>query len=786
MVKRVTESNEISPNSIEQFNEELKPHSIRSTFIVEEIPKGYLGKGLAIIPEGNLNEFGLQESDIIEISADAESSRKTYARIMSGPNDFYSYLKPLNEKTQVYPQIQLDFNTRKNAEVKIGDIIKIRKIIDCPAAKTVILVPENPEKDVFQDFKAFKDYITGRVISKMDDIWIPSYIEGANSVQTPSSNPSTKSFDIYFTVFYHDPKGRDAPAVIIDKNTVVKIRKIAISSTDHVFNEKIYLEDVGGMRKAKEALLEVISVIVNESEFIQKTGLKFTNSVLISGPSGCGKTYLSKAVVNEFPVCYYYINAPEIAGEKPTLAPEDLRKIFEEAEDCGPSIILIDEVEALATNREDLRFDSIMRNIVTQFLHLMESISGKHNVFIIGTTNKPQSIDSSFLSQNRFGKEIKVSPPKVDERREILQIFMNKMEIIDKNNFDIKEIAEHTYGFTGGDLHHLFQAAFIEKLKRNGMYERFLKSRFSYHVLKDQISLGTEDLLYVVREKIVKPTILRNFVTETPKINFSQVGGMEDIKKLLELNIKNPLKHPELYKRYGVRSFKGLLLHGPPGCGKTLLVKALASEADMNFISIKGAEVLNHWLGESEAAVREIFAKAKESAPCIIFFDELDAVSAERGELGNVHSDRVTAQLLTELDGIEDRKDVICIGATNRIDVVDKAIMRPGRLYPVIEIPLPTEKDRKQIFEIYVKTKPLSSDVNLTEIAQLTENFNGAMIEEVCNEAGLIVIKKYLAEKLKNPMVPYPPISRTEFLEAINEIKTRVKMTSTLKGNFYS
>lgn len=747
---------------------------LNSQFIVEDIPHNLSGKGIVLIYEDDLKRFNLKDKDYIEVIG----NRKTYAQISKKTNELIldKGIKLPNDK---FPKIQMDFSVRKNCEVKIGETVKIRRVTNrIRAAKLVVLLADNAEyKTYTNDFKSFKKSMMGRVLKKGDEIWMPSTLPKKDSIYTPPTNPA----DVYFTVFFCNPKGRDVP-VVIDSETVIKVKKSPVNY-DLILTEDVYLDEVGGMKKAKDSLMEIAGIAVNESEFVNRTGIDFTNCVLLSGPSGCGKTLLAKAIVNEFPVSYFIVNGPEVAGEKPSEAPEELKKIFEDAKYASPSIIIIDQVEALATNREDLRFDSVMRNIVTQFSHLLETISKTNNVFVIATTNKPESIDSTFMTQSRFGKEIKIGPPKKEERIEILKIMAKTKDIVDEENVDFNLIAENTYGFSGGDLNLLFQSAFIEKLRRIGLYERFVKSKLSYTLLRDKVSLTTEDFMYVLNNRLVKPTILRTYSIENPKISFEQVGGLKEAKRILKENIQYPQLYPEIYKHYNLTGFKGLLLYGPPGCGKTLLVKALASESNMNFISIKGAEILNHWLGESEAAVREIFSKAKESAPCIVFFDELDAVATRRGVEGNVHSDRVTAQILTELDGIEEIKNVICIGATNRLDIIDPAIMRPGRLYPLVEIALPNEEDRKEILNIYLKNKPVAPDVKVDDIVAKTDGFNGAELEKICSQAAMNAIRKYIDAKEKGAKIELPLITMTEFNEAIKELHDKLK--PNIKSNLY-
>ncbi|MHA1339419.1 MAG: AAA family ATPase [Promethearchaeota archaeon] len=749
--------------------------------IVKDCPRRFVGEGIGLLDRNSMLKLKLKLNDIVKVKA----KHTGFIRIMElddsikiqGVNPIPQFSSQKFRKNALKkPILYLDPNIQKNLYIKKGDIVEIEKIEEqIPFAKIVyFLVQKKNFEELKQRYSFIKNKLIGRVIKKGQEIWIREFFKDeGEEIHTPPSH----MIDLSIVVFFHRPHPKGIP-IIIGKDTILKFKPASSIDNENILQEEVYLEDVGGLKKEKTQLMEMVGVIANESDFMQKTGIKYSNAVMITGPPGCGKSLLTKAVINEFPVNYFYISGSEIASEKPSEGPEDLQNIFADAEDIAPSVIVIDEVEVLATDREDLRFDSIMRNLVSQFLHLVDQYANKPNILLIGLSNMPETIDKAFFSYTRFGKEIKILPPKKNDRVEILKIMARNINVIDYKNVDFEIIAENTYGFSGSDLNLLIQKTFFEKLKKLGYHERFIHSRLSYQILKEKIKLKTEDFMDVLEKKLVLPSILREYAIETPKITYDQVGGLKEAKKILRENIEYPIKYPELFKHYNIEGFKGLLLYGPPGCGKTLLVKALASESNMNFISIKGAEVLNHWLGESEAAVREIFAKAKESAPCIIFFDELDAIATERGVEGNVHSDRVTAQLLTELDGIEEIKNVICIGATNRIDIIDPAIMRPGRLYPVIEIPLPDAEARREIFEIYLKNKPLDKDVSLDLLVTQTEGFNGAEIEEICNQAAIIAIRHFLEkndEKLpsidKNNL---PPIKLEDFFEAIKELKKSI------------
>jgi len=751
--------------------------------LIKDSPKNFIGEGVGLLDKNVFEKFNLKPNEIICIKSKnigfiriiEMNENNPPPRINLTTYDFQEHVK--------IPILYLDPSIQKNLYIKKGQIVIIEKINQqIPNADIIyFLVQSNNYNEVKDNYKFIKNKLKGRVLKKGQEVWIKDFFREKNDeIHTPPSH----MIDLSLITFFHKPHPKNLP-VIVSENTILKFKAVSSIDIENILLEEIYLDDIGGLKKEKNQLMEMVGTIVNEYNFMDQTGLKYTNAILITGPAGCGKTMISKAVINEFPVHYFYISASEIASEKPNEGPEDLDNLFEEAEEVAPSVIIIDEVDVLASDREDLRFDSIMRNLVSQFMHLVEKYASKKNMLIIGLSNKPENIDHAFYSYTRFGKELKILPPKKEDRIEILKILAKNIDVVDEKNVDFQLIAENTYGFSGSDLNLLFQKAFFEKLKKLGYHNKFIYSKLSYSIIKEKIALKTEDFMEIIENKKILPSILRQYAIETPNITYDMVGGLKEAKRILRENIEYPIKYPELYKHYNVSGFKGLLLHGPPGCGKTLLVKALASESNMNFISIKGAEVLNHWLGESEAAIREIFAKAKESAPCIIFFDELDAIATERGIDGNVHSDRVTAQILTELDGIEEIKNVICIGATNRLDIIDPAIMRPGRLFPLVEIPLPDVEARKEIFQIYLKNRPLDSDVNIDVLVSKTEGLNGAEIEEICKQAAIIAIRHFLEENKDNKNSNPPPIKMKDFIEALDDLNKKLH-SEKITGGLYT
>ncbi len=464
------------------------------------------------------------------------------------------------------------------------------------------------------NLERLRRYLKNSVVHKTDEIWIPT--KEINSVISPMDEfeQSEKLIfhpDLYYTIFHVAPVGAQYPCLRITDKTEIIIRSNPILDIKSIFNEPIYLNDVGGLSSEKQLLKELIGLKVYQSETLNKSRLRFANAILLTGQTGTGKTLISKAIVNEFPVCAFMINGPELIGDKPQTAPQELNKIVDDAIRCAPSIIVIDEIEAIATTREDLKFDAISRNIVIATLLILDKIAQTSDVVLIGTTNKPELLDASFRTTHRFSKEIKFFPPKVNDREEILNTIICKSPVLNEDLIDVHKVAEEANGFTGADLNLLIQEAFIDHLKEVGLYPQFIAMPLHYQEIKDQLAINTQNFLTVLKAKTVKPSIMRSYIVETPKITFNDVGGLSEAKHILEECIKFPLIYPDLYQKFGTKRTKGCLLFGPPGCGKTLLAKALACESNMNFIYIKAAEVLNRWLGESEAAIREVFAKAK-------------------------------------------------------------------------------------------------------------------------------------------------------------------------------
>ncbi len=503
-------------------------------------------------------------------------------------------------------------------------------------------------------------------------------------------------------------------------------------------------EDVGGLKNEVKKVREMVEMPLKRPELFKQLGISAPKGVLMHGPPGTGKTLLAKAVANETDAHFIVINGPEIMSKYVGGSEEQLRELFEEAEDNSPSIIFIDELDAIAPKRAEVTGD-VERRIVAQLLTLMDGLKSRGQVVVIGATNRPDAIDEALRRPGRFDREIEIGVPDSDERKEILEIHTRGMPLSDDVNLD--EIAKVTHGFVGADLEALCKEAAMRVLRRV-IPDIQTDKEVPEETLKQMI-LQKSDFKEALKE--IQPSALREVLVQIPNVKWSDVGGLPHAKQELQEAVEWPLKNPEKFKKFGITPPKGVLLYGLPGTGKTLLAKAVANESDANFISVKGPELLSKWVGDSEKGIREVFRKAKQTAPTVIFFDEIDAIASTRGTAGDSGvTQRVVNQLLTEMDGMEELHDISVIAATNRKDIIDPALLRAGRFDRHVEVGIPDKKSREAIFKVHTKDMPLASDVKIEKLAEKTDGYVGSDIEAVCREAVMLTLRDNMdAEKVE-------------------------------------
>jgi transitional endoplasmic reticulum ATPase len=487
-----------------------------------------------------------------------------------------------------------------------------------------------------------------------------------------------------------------------------------------------------------QRIREMVELPLRHPELFQQLGIEPPRGVFLYGPPGCGKTLLAKALANESDANFHVISGPEIMSKFYGESEARLREIFQKAQETSPSIIFIDEMDAIAPKREEVTGE-VERRVVAQLLSLMDGMGSRGNVIVIGATNRPNAIDPALRRPGRFDREIEIGVPDKAGRHEALQIHTRNMPL--GENMDLKRLADVTHGYTGADIASLCREAAMKALRRYVPEINLEKERIAPEILEKMV-VKLEDFTSAYRE--ITPTAMREVYVEVPQVKWDRVGGLKQVKQELMESVEWPLKKPEVFKKMGINPPRGILLLGPPGCGKTLLARAVATESEANFISVKGPEIFSKWVGESEKAIREIFRKGRTAAPAIIFFDELDAIVPRRG-LGYADSgasERVISQLLTEIDGVETLQNVLVIAATNRPDTLDPAVMRPGRFDRLIYVPSPDFDSLKEIFKIHASSMPLSRDVSLDELARKAQGYSGADIEAICREAAMNALRE--------------------------------------------
>jgi transitional endoplasmic reticulum ATPase len=693
--------------------------------IVAEAYQGDVGKGIVRIDPITMEKLGLKSGDVVEI----EGKAKAYATVWRG------YLEDQGKGI-----IRMDGILRQNAKAGIGDRVKISKA-DVKDAKKITLAPMQAVR-----FSAgFEDYVksrlSGQVVSKGSRVVI-----GVLGTAFP------------FIVVSTTPKG----AVRITEFTEVELKTEPVSEIKETKIPDITYEDIGGLREEVKKIREMVELPMRYPELFDKLGIEPPKGVLLAGPPGTGKTLLAKAVANEAGANFYTINGPEIMSKYVGETEENLRKIFEEAEEESPSIIFIDEIDAIAPKRDEASGE-VERRMVAQLLTLMDGLESRGQVVVIAATNRPDALDPALRRPGRFDREITIGVPDRKGRKEILQIHTRNMPLAE--DVDLDYLADVTHGFVGADLAALCKEAAMKTLRRLLPDIDLEKEEIPKEVL-DKIEVTMQDFKEALKE--VEPSALREVLVEVPNVKWEDIGGLEDVKQDLKEAVEWPLKHKDVFERMGIRPPKGVLLFGPPGTGKTLLAKAVANESQANFISVKGPEIFSKWVGESEKAIREIFRKARQAAPTVVFFDEIDSIAPRRGSDigGSGVTEKVVNQLLTELDGLEEPKDVVIIAATNRPDILDPALLRPGRLDRIVLVPVPDKKARLDIFKVHAKNMPLAEDVDLEKLAEKTEGYTGADIEAVCREAAMIALRENLnADK----------VELRHFEEALKRIRPSVR-----------
>ena len=646
-----------------------------------------------------MEKLGVKTGDVIEIKG-----RKITAAIVW----------PAYDEDQDQEIIRMDGTIRHNAGVSLGEKVTVRKANE-KEAKMVILSPISTT--IRKMDKSFVTFVKRRLLNypltRGDVINIP-LLKRALSFRVVTTKP--------------------VGVVIVTDRTNLTVRESAEEAGAIPY---VTYEDIGGLHEAIQRIREMVELPLKHPELFKRLGIDPPKGVLLHGPPGCGKTLVARAVANESDAYFIAINGPEIMGKFYGESEHRLRQVFDDAEKNAPSIIFIDEIDAIAPKREEVTGE-VERRVVAQLLALMDGLESRGQVIVIGATNRPNALDPALRRPGRFDREIEIGVPDRDGRREILQIHTRGMPLAE--DVDLDELAERTHGFVGADLAALCREAAMHTLRRILPEINLDEPEIPPEVLS-KLKVTKKDFEEAL--KMVEPSALREVMLEIPTVTWNDVGGLEDVKSSLREAVEWPLKHPEAFRKLGIRPPKGILLFGPPGCGKTLLAKAIANESGANFIAVRGPEIFSKWVGESEKAIREIFRKARQAAPCIIFFDELDAIAPRRGlwEGTRVH-ENVVNQLLSEIDGLVELRGVVIIGATNRPDIVDPALLRPGRFDRLLLVPPPDRAARYEIFRVHTRNMPLADDVDLKVLADRTEGYSGADIEAVCREAGMSAMRE--------------------------------------------
>ncbi|MFL6367130.1 MAG: CDC48 family AAA ATPase [Nitrososphaeraceae archaeon] len=699
-----------------------------------------VGRGVARVDYDSMDSLNASTGDIIEIKGD---KRRTVAKCL-----------PLYPSDEGKGLIRVDGLVRNNAGVAIGDTVEITKIKTEPAEK-VIVAPLESIPPVDERYLA--DALEGVATIKGDNVMVP-YFGGRLTFQIIAVTPAAGAVLVTQKTIFH----------ITDKN----------QASGHGVPQVAY-EDIGGLKEEIQKVREMIELPLRHPEIFEKLGIEAPKGVLLHGPPGTGKTLLAKAVANETNAHFISISGPEIMSKFYGESEARLREIFREAKEKAPSIMFVDEIDSIAPKREEVTGE-VERRVVSQLLSLMDGLEARGKVIVIAATNRPNAIDPALRRPGRFDREIEIKVPDKRGRLEILQIHTRNMPL--DTDVDQDRVAAVTHGFVGADLEYLCKEAAMKCLRRLLPELNLEDEKLAPEVL-DKLIITRSDFENAIKD--VMPSAMREVYLEPPDVSWNDIGGLEEVKRELQEAVEWPMRYPNLYKELGHLIPKGILLHGPSGTGKTMLAKAVATESEANFISVKGPELISKWVGESEKGIREIFRKARQASPCVIFFDEVDSIAPHRGGRsmgedgvgGATGMERMLSQLLTEMDGIQEMQGIVVIAATNRADMIDPALIRPGRFDKIVYVPNPDKKTREKILSIYTKGKPIGRDIDLKKIAEKTEGFSGADVSAIVNTAISLVLHEYL-QKYPTPEESVKHASDAivlmhHFEDAVKKIKTQ-------------
>ncbi|MBU4311330.1 MAG: CDC48 family AAA ATPase [Candidatus Omnitrophica bacterium] len=706
------------------------------TLKVAETRPRDVGRGIARIDPKDFERLACGVGDVIQI----EGKRKTASKVMP------AYMEDRGKSI-----VQIDGIIRENAQIGLDEKASIEKVSYKPAER-ITLSP----------------ITIGGLRGEKDTRYIGRLLEGLPLVtgdRVRATLFGTRSCD--FKVLDTVPKKE---VVLIQPTTTIRLE---VKEGVERRGLKISYEDIGGLGKQVQRIREMIELPLRYPQVFERLGIDPPKGVLLHGPPGCGKTLIARAVANETDAYFTSISGPEVMAKYYGESEARLRSVFEDAQRNAPAIVFIDELDSIAPKREEMGGEKqVERRVVAQLLALLDGIEARGQIIVIGATNIPNVLDPALRRPGRFDRELSIPIPDKNARLEILQIHTRGMPLAE--DVSLEKLAEITHGFVGADLEALAREAAMVCLRKILPKVDFELAEIPYETLLE-LQVTMDNFMEALKE--IEPSAIREVFIEVPDVKWEDVGGLEDIKRQLMETIEWPLKYPELFTKAKTTPAKGILLYGVPGTGKTLVAKAVANESGVNFISVKGPALVSKYLGESEKGIREVFKKAKQAAPTIIFFDEIDALVPIRGAGGgdSTHTtERVISQFLTELDGIEELKGVVVIGATNRFDMIDPAILRPGRFDSLLELPIPDKVTRLEIFKIHTKGKPLDKDIDLTSLANTTDKYTGADIEAIARRASMLAIREFL-EKVKNKpdkkAIDGFSIKKKHFEEAMKEIK---------------